>query len=152
MFKAAHNSIWFHNLLWYSVVSTPLLRKMQLKRVQSSVLSGLFVSTLWWYHDLETVPVLLSLYDGKSTLHRRIFSLRWRHNEHDSVSNHQRFDCLRNRLLGPRSKKTSKLRVTGLCGENSPVTDKFPAQSAGIAENVSIWWRHRVKKALLGVD
>ena len=27
-----------------------------------------------------------------------------------------------------RSKKTSKLRVTGLCAENSPVTGEFPAQ------------------------
>ena len=31
-------------------------------------------------------------------------------------------------LLGRRSKKTSKLRVTGLCGENSPVTSEFSAQ------------------------
>ena len=41
-----------------------------------------------------------------------------------------------------RSKKTSKLRVTGLCEENSPVTSEFPAQRASNAENVSIWWRH----------
>ena len=38
-----------------------------------------------------------------------------------------------------RSKKTSKLRVTGLCEGNSPVTDEFPAQSASNAEKVSIW-------------
>ena len=43
-----------------------------------------------------------------------------------------------------RSKKTSKLRVTGLCAWNSPVTDEFPAQMASNAENVSIWWRHHV--------
>ena len=41
-----------------------------------------------------------------------------------------------------RSKKTSKLRVTGLCEGNSPVTGKFPAQKASNAENVSISWRH----------
>ena len=41
-----------------------------------------------------------------------------------------------------RSKKTSKLRVTGLCEENSPVTGEIPAQRASNAENVSIWWRH----------
>ena len=35
-----------------------------------------------------------------------------------------------------------KLRVTGLCAGNSPVTGEFPAQSASNAENVSIWWRH----------
>ena len=42
------------------------------------------------------------------------------------------------------SKKTSKLRVTGLCVGNSPVTGEFPAQMASNAENVSIWWRHHV--------
>ena len=41
-----------------------------------------------------------------------------------------------------RSKKTSKLRVTGLCAGNSPVTGEFPAQMASYAENLSIWWRH----------
>ena len=41
-----------------------------------------------------------------------------------------------------RSKQTSKLRVTGLCMGNSPVTGEFPAQMASNAENVSIWWRH----------
>ena len=67
---------------------------------------------------------------------------QWRHNERDSVSNHRRHDCLLNRLFRRRSKKTSKLCVTGLCGGNSPVTDEFPAQRASNAENVSIWWRH----------
>ena len=69
-------------------------------------------------------------------------SLQWRHNEHDGVSNHQPHDCLLNRLVRSRSKKTSKLRVTGLCAGNSPVTGEFPAQMASNAENVSIWWRH----------
>ena len=40
------------------------------------------------------------------------------------------------------SKKTPKLRVTGLCAGNSPVTGEFPAQMASSAENVSLWWRH----------
>ena len=43
-----------------------------------------------------------------------------------------------------RSKKTSKLRVTGLHVGNSPVTGEFPAQRASNAENVFIWWRHHV--------
>ena len=34
-----------------------------------------------------------------------------------------------------------KLRVTGPCAGNSPVTGEFPAQKASNAENVSIWWR-----------
>ena len=47
-------------------------------------------------------------------------TLQWRHDEHDSVSNHQSHGCLLNRSFGRRSKKTSKLRVTGLCAGNSP--------------------------------
>ena len=54
------------------------------------------------------------------------FTLQWRHNEHNGVSNHQRLDCLLNRLFRRRLKKTLKLRVTGLCEGNSPVTDEFP--------------------------
>ena len=45
---------------------------------------------------------------------------------------------------GRRSKKTSKLHVTGLCEGNSPVTGEFPAQRASNAINVFIWWRHNV--------
>ena len=45
-------------------------------------------------------------------------------------------------LFRRRSKKTSKLRATGLCAGNSPVTGEFPAQMASNAENVSIWCRH----------
>ena len=54
--------------------------------------------------------------------------LQWRHNGHDSVSNHQPHDCLLNRLFRRRSKKISKLRVTGLCAGNSPGTAEFPGQ------------------------
>ena len=70
--------------------------------------------------------------------------LQWRHNGRDGVSNHQPHDCLLNRLFRRRSKTTSKLRVTGLRGGNSPVTVEFPAQRASNAENVSIWWCHHV--------
>ena len=69
-------------------------------------------------------------------------ALQWRHNELAGVSNHQPHDCLFDRLFTRRSKKTSKLRVTGLCVGNSPVTAEFPAQRASKAENVSICWRH----------
>ena len=69
-------------------------------------------------------------------------ALRWRHTGCDSVSNHQPHHCLLNRLFRRRSKKTSKLRVTGLCVGNSPGTGEFPAQMASNAANVSIWWRH----------
>ena len=64
-----------------------------------------------------------------------------RHNGHDGVQNHQPHHCLLNRLFERRSKKTSKLRVTGLCEGISPGTGEFPTQMASNAENVSIWWR-----------
>ena len=69
-------------------------------------------------------------------------TLQWRHNGHDSVPNQQPHDCLLNRLFRRRSKKTAKLRVTGLCAGNSPRTGEFPAQMASNADNISIWWRH----------
>ena len=68
--------------------------------------------------------------------------LQWSHNGRDGISNHQHHDCLFNHLFRCRSKKTSKLRVTGLCAGNSPVTGEFPAQMASNTENISIWWRH----------
>ena len=45
-------------------------------------------------------------------------------------------DCLLSRLFRRRSKKTSKLRVTGLGAGNSPGTGEFPAQRTSNAENV----------------
>ena len=53
-------------------------------------------------------------------------SLRWRHNGCDSVSYHQPHHCLLNRLFRRRWKKTSKLRVTGLCAGNSPGSVNSP--------------------------
>ena len=54
------------------------------------------------------------------------YSVQWRHNGRDSVSNHQPHHCLLNPLFRRRSKKTSKLRVTGLCAGNSPGTVNSP--------------------------
>ena len=48
-------------------------------------------------------------------------ALQRRHNDHDGVSIHQSHDCILNRLFRCRSKKTSRLRVTGLCAGISPV-------------------------------
>ena len=109
----------------------------------------------WWHSLLTHICVNRFQWVIKSSLASSILqpflsqylsqtSLRWRHNGCDGVSNHQPHDCLLNRLFGRRSKKTSKLRVTGLCVGNSPGTGEFPAQMASNAENVSIWWRHHV--------
>ena len=52
-----------------------------------------------------------------------------------------------------RSKKTSKLRVTGICEGNSPVIGEFPVQRACNTENVSIWSRNSVCEwTRVGVD
>ena len=49
-------------------------------------------------------------------------------------SNHRRLDFLLDRLCGHISKKTSKVRVTGLCKGNPQVTGGFPSQMASNAE------------------
>ena len=78
----------------------------------------------------KTRYVVLGRFLRKYTLllrhHGIVPSLRWRHNGRDSVSNHQPHGCLLNRLFRRRSKKTSKLRVTGLCAGISPVPGEFP--------------------------
>ena len=74
--------------------------------------------------------------------HKQYPTLQWLHNEYDGVLNHQPHDCLLKLLSRRRSKKTPKLRVTGLCEGNSPVTGEFPTQRASNAKNVSIWWSH----------
>ena len=51
---------------------------------------------------------------------RLLIALQWRYNDHDDSSNHQSHGCLLNRLFRRRSKKTSKLSVTGLYMGNSP--------------------------------
>ena len=76
-------------------------------------------------------------------------SLQCRHNERNGVSNHQRIHCLLNCWFRRKSKKTSKLCVTGLCVGNSPVTGEFPAQKANNAEHASIWWPHHDVESLI---
>ena len=112
---------------------------------------------LWWYCKffVDSNNIFALVLQGcyickKPILGVSSVSLQWRHNGSDSVSNHQPHDCFLNRLFRRRSKKTSKLRVTGLCAGNSPGTGEFPAQMASNAENVSIWWRHHVWSKLEG--
>ena len=53
-------------------------------------------------------------------------SLQWCHNECNGTLNNWHLKCLLNRLFRHRSKKTSKLHVTGLCEGNPPVTVDSP--------------------------
>ena len=100
------------------------------------------------FHDpcLIELTVICLVTVGRISHKSKIVLLQWRHNGHNSVSNHQPHDCLLNHLFRRRWKKTSKFHVTGLCTGNSPVTGEFPAQMAINAENVSIWWRHHGDK------
>ena len=80
----------------------------------------------WWNHSIFLIiglSVHLCAWLGLS-------ALPWHHNERDGFSNRQRLDCLLNHLFRRRSKKTSKLRVTGLCEGNPPVTGGFSSQRA----------------------
>ena len=91
----------------------------------NALMSNAIFTVTWYLLLARKSPACISL-----------FLLLWRHNGCDSVLNHQPHDCLLNRLSRRRSKKTSKLHVTGLCAGNSPGTSN--------AENVFIWWRHHV--------
>ena len=77
-----------------------------------------------WRVERRKIPRLPRSLDHYSA---HIVTLQWRHNERDGVSNHRRLGCLLNRLFRRKSKKTSKLHVTGLCEGNSPWTGEFPA-------------------------
>ena len=100
----------------------------------------LYVDSLWW--GLMDSCLIAPWYQQQSWWRRPVPTLLWRHNGDQCVLNCELHDCILNRLFGRWSKKTSKLRVTGLRAGNSPETGEFPAQMASNAENISIWWRH----------
>ena len=83
-----------------------------------------FVVRLWgrrmefilWGHNL-----IFTLHLSYSVIKDHI-TLRWHHNERDGITNYRLLDCLLNHLFRSRSKKTPKLRVTGYCEGNSPMT------------------------------
>ena len=88
------------------------------------------------YREVENYRDWVSEWQYRTGIQQaRGLSLMWRHNGHHGVTNHQPRDCFLNRLFGRSLNKKSKLRVTGLCEGNSPVTGEFPAQRASNAEN-----------------
>ena len=171
------NLMWFNISKWYLCISRHVPDRWVNIHVQcgvdimQSVFSKVFskdthslpvratygVSFMYWNSDvyststpamMYTVPVHVWPCNKASNCMWPTPALQWCHNGHNSVSNHQPHECLLNRLFRRRSKKTSKLRVTGLCVGNSPGTGEFPAQMTSYAENVSIWWRHHVAIAV----
>ena len=69
-----------------------------------------------------------------------VMSLQWNHNECGSISKYRHLECLLNSMFRHRSKKRSKLHVTGLYEGNPLVMGGFPSQRASNIENASIWW------------
>ena len=112
--KRCHSDVITSKWHRFVVIATSLLRN-------ESAGTGLYF--LWMNNDIFMCNKngrITSHYWTKSTILMTPLSLHWRHNDHDSVSNHQPRGCLLNHLFGCRSKKTSKLCVTGLCAGNSP--------------------------------
>ena len=118
-----------------------------LNTIRHEILCTLWTRRIHPYLDIARERVVEFLLWLRWSYVTTRYPWQWRHNGRYGVSNNQPHDCLLNHLFRHRSKKTPKLRVTGLCAGNSPVTGKFPAQVASNAENVSIWWRHHVENA-----
>ena len=102
-----------------------LLQTWKKKNMLNKQLNCLWFHTSWNLHLPEITCMVYTAYCQIclcpwQMLNVRVSLFWWRHNDHDSVLNHQPQDCLLNRLFRRRSKKTSKLRVTGLCVGNSP--------------------------------
>ena len=99
---------------------------------------GHYVPGCPWRHEFPGINAQTSSTDVPPTLH-------WRHNDHHGVSNHQPHGCLLNRLFRRRSKKTPKLRVTGLCVGNSPgpvsSPQKWPVTRKMFPFDDVIMWR-----------
>ena len=92
-------------------------------------LTGAVLKDVYMIHRVSPLGILTTT---NSTI------LQWSHNGRDGVSNHQPHDCLLNRLFRRRSKKTSKLRVTGLCVGKSPVRRKMFSFDGVIMRNVHV--------------
>ena len=148
MVKCAHFYfrcvVWLHTLGTFGYIFLPYKTVGHVLLVAIAGTSFLMKADTGKFHvrvpDLQTSCRDLTIWqlypDSRPT------TLHWRHNGRDRVSNHRHPDYLLHLLFRCRSKKTSKLRVTGLCEGNSPETGEFPSQRASNAENVSIWWRH----------
>ena len=71
------------------------------------------------------------------------FTLQWRHNERDGVSNHLRLKLFAQSFVQVQIKKNIKApRHWSLWRES---TGDIPSQRANNAEIVSMWWRHHEK-------
>ena len=102
--------------------------------------NGQSVSWLFLYTIMSVLTIAqrgLYLLNGKA-----VTPLQWSHNECNGVSNHRRLNFRPSRVFLRRSKRISRLRVTGLCEGNPSVTGGFPSERASNGESDSLWWRH----------
>ena len=116
--------VWYHCLRYDYDNTVSTSRRFSIKYL---------IQQTWW--------VANGRLDVNRTLSQNIagrMAFEWRHNERDNVSNHQHLDCFLKRLFRRKSRKISKLHVTGLCEGKPQVT----LQRASNAGNVFIWWRH----------
>ena len=147
--------IWYQlAFTWRKEVIDPS-HKSQNASVPYPAIVGYLSDALWDFLDepiAQRDPVIVfniskilasTLWDGDTIA--AILPLQWSHNGRDGVSNHQPRDCLLSRLFRRRSKKTSKLRVTGLCAGNSPGPVNSPHKWPVTWKKVSIWWHHHRK-------
>ena len=125
--------------------------------------------SIWWRHHvwgrhenrstctgsrLNANHERIDSYDDGEWFRKLVSSLQWRHNGGDGVSHHHPYECLLNRSFRRRSKKTAKLRVTGLCVVNSPGPVNSPHKGPVTRKmfpfnDVIMWWWWVVAKARL---
>ena len=136
-FETPSHSLWRHCNICVMSGGANLPDILKMDTVGSRYIAVQYQTILDTKHDISTgnafiLKILSAKYlvstQGEKlgrTLDSQNFTLQWRHNGCDGISNHRRLDCLLIRLFGHRSKKRSKLRVTGLCEGNPPVTSGF---------------------------
>ena len=112
--RLALQMVWlsaFHERAFNSSRSKlPQQRTWHFKKISLQCISDEFLSVRYLPvrgHYLEENPQRNHLWPFSAQ--------QWCHNERDDISNHLHFDCLLKNLFRHRSKKTSKLRVIGLC-------------------------------------
>ena len=84
-------------------------------------------------------------------------SLLWRHNECDSVSNHQPHDCLLNRHSDVDQRKHQSSALLALCARNSPGPVNSPHNGSVTRkmfpfDDVILWWWFVAQKVYLCVS
>ena len=116
-----------YTIVWY------LFNRHSIIRTKVKLLSiGTYLTILHFISDLDVILHVSRVRDDPMIWGGipQLWTLQWRHNERDGVSNHQHLDCLLNRLFSCRSNKTSKLCVTGLC-EGESIGDQWTPLTKG---------------------